>query len=174
MFLIRIATGLFLVVLAGCGRWPDAYAPPPQRGPVPPTDTSSMLLEMDQPDLAPHIVKDIHERYETPWRWTDREPTLNVLAVVIDNLKLSLEFAIYDQGFAQTGPLELEFVVNGHTLDKVRYDTPGLKHYEKSVPPEWLSAVVESTIAIKVEKLYVAPADGAKFGIILAKAGLVQ
>ena len=95
-------------------------------------------------------------------------------AVVIDNLKLSLEFAIYDQGFAQTGPLDLEFVVNGHTLDKVRYDTPGLKHFDKPVPPGWLSAVVESTIAIKVDKLYVAPADGAKFGIILAKAGLVR
>jgi len=133
-----------------------------------------MLLQMDQPDLAPHIVKDIHERYDAPWRWTDREPTLNVLALVIDNLKLSVDFAIYEPGFAQTGPLNLEFVVNGNTLDKVRYDSPGMKHFEKPVPPEWISAVVESSIAIKVDKLYVAPADGAKFGIILASAGFVQ
>lgn len=175
MFLIRIAAGLFLIVLAGCSRLPVTYAPPAQSGAVPAPDTSGMMLEMDQRDLATHIVKDVHPRYDNaPWRWTDSEATFNLLTPVIDNIKLSIDFAIYDAGFAQTGPLELEYLVNGNSLDKVRYTTPGFKHFEKSVPAEWLSTVTQSTIAMKVDKLYVAPADGAKFGVILSKIGFEQ
>jgi hypothetical protein len=174
VFLIRIAAGALLIALTGCGRLPETYAPPAQSVPPPAPDTSPMMLEMDQPDLDAHIVKDVHPRYDTPWRWTDSEGILNVLAVVIDHVKLSVDFAIYDRGFAQTGPLTLEFLVNGNSLDKIRYDKPGFKHFEKPVPPEWLSAVVESAISIKVDKLYIAPDDGAKFGVILSRAGFVQ
>jgi hypothetical protein len=173
VFLIRIAAALLSIALAGCSRLPETYAPPVQSAPPPAPDTSAMMLEMDQPDLDLHIVKDVHPRYDTPWRWTDSEAILNVLAVVIDHLKLSIDFTIYEPGFVQTGPLTLEFLVNGNPLDKVRYDTPGFKHFEKAVPPEWLSAVVESAISIKVDKLYVAPQDGAKFGVIVSRAGLV-
>lgn len=134
---------------------------------------SGMMLEMDQPDLDAHIVKDVHPRYDTPWRWTGSEGTLSVLVPAIDHIRLSADFTIYDIGFAQTGPLTLEFLVNGNSLDKIRYDAPGFKHFEKAVPPEWLSAVVESAIAIKVDKLYVAPQDGAKFGVILSRAGFI-
>jgi predicted small lipoprotein YifL len=171
VFLIRIAAALLSIALAGCGRLPETYAPPVQSVPPQAPDTSAMMLEMDQPDLDLHIVKDVHPRFDTPWRWTDREGTLKVLAVVSDHVKLSVDFSIYEPGFPQTGPLTLEFLVNGHSLDKIRYETPGLKHFEKGVPPEWLWAVDESTIAVKVDKLYVDPHDGAKFGVILARAG---
>ena len=161
------------MIVTGCNRWQEYYAPPRQAGPVPTPDTAGMLLAMNQPDLAGHIVKDVHERYDTPWRWTDREPTLNVLALVIDHVKLSADFTVWDVAFAQTGPLELDFTVNGNSLERVRYDTPGFKHFEKPVPPEWLSVAVESTLAVKIDKLYVAPQDGAKFGVIFSSIGLV-
>jgi hypothetical protein len=47
-----------------------------------------------------------------------------------------------------------------------------MKHFEKPVPPEWLTPESESTITVKVDKLYVAPDDGAKFGIIFSRIGL--
>jgi hypothetical protein len=62
--------------------------------------------------------------------------------------------------------------VNGKLLDKVRYTTPGGKHFEKPVPADWLDANSEASVALSVDKLYVAPRDGAKFGVILTRLGL--
>jgi hypothetical protein len=64
--------------------------------------------------------------------------------------------------------------VNGRLLDKVRYATPGLKQFEKPVPSDWLSADADTTIEMSVDKLYVAPKDGVKFGVILQRIGFKQ
>jgi hypothetical protein len=65
-------------------------------------------------------------------------------------------------------------MVNGRLLDKVRYTTPGYKHFEKLIPSEWLTTDVESTVSVSIDKLYVAPQDGAKFGFILSRIGFLQ
>ena len=59
-------------------------------------------------------------------------------------------------------------------LDKIRYTTPGVKHFEKPVPPDWLSADADTTLGMSIDKLYVAPHDGVKFGVILQRIGLKQ
>jgi hypothetical protein len=56
----------------------------------------------------------------------------------------------------------------------VKYDSPGNKHFEKSVPADWLSADAETTIAVDVDKLYVSPRDGVKFGVILTRIGFLR
>ena len=61
--------------------------------------------------------------------------------------------------------------VNGRTLDKIQYSTPGEKHFEKPIPADWLVTDVESTISINIDKLYIAPQDGEKFGFILSRIG---
>ena len=75
--------------------------------------------------------------------------------------------------FEQTGPVELTFVVNTRQLDKVRYTTPGDKHFQKPIPEDWLTTEIESTISIAIDKMYVGE-DGKKFGFILSSAGFVQ
>jgi hypothetical protein len=62
--------------------------------------------------------------------------------------------------------------VNGKLLDKVRYTTPGGKHFEKPVPAHWLDANTEVNVALSVDNLYVAPRDGAKFGVMVTRLGL--
>jgi len=91
-----------------------------------------------------------------------------------DNVKMSADFAIWDDGFKQTGPLEFSYFVNGRLLDKVKYATPGYKHFEKAVPAGWLAADAESTISVDVDKLYVSPQDGKKFGFILTRIGFLR
>jgi hypothetical protein len=169
--LIRFLAGVLLLILAGCERWPDSYPPPEQRSPVSIRDTSGMLFAMDDPDLPPHIVKDIYERQWFAWRWTGREPTLRILALAIDHVRLQCDFTIWETALAQTGPLELEFFVNGKSLEQIRYAAAGTKHFEKEVPAKWLSTFKESTVAIKIDKLYQAP-DRANLGIILSRFGL--
>ena len=161
--------------LAGCDRLPESYPPPEQRQLQATTpDPSTIMVEMNDPDSAQHIVKDIYEPFGSPWRWTARQPTVKVLVYATDNVKLSTDFAIWDEGLKQTGPLELSFLVNGHLLDKVKYATPGYKHFEKAVPAEWLSTDAESTISVDVNKLYVSSRDGKEFGFILTRIGFIR
>lgn len=164
------------LLFCSCERLPDSYPPPEQRPPLSqtsPSDPTAMMVDMEDPDCALHIVKDIYDS-SISWRWTAKQPTVKVLAYSTDHVSLSTDFALWDEGFKQTGPLELSFFVNGHLLDKVKYTTPGNKHFEKPVPAEWLSTDTETTISVDVDKLYVAPQDGVKFGFILTRIGFVR
>jgi len=133
-----------------------------------------MMVEMNDPDASQHIVKDIYEPFGSTWRWTAKRPTIKVLVYATDNVRLSTDFAIWNEGMQQTGPLELSFFVNDHLLGKQKYATPGYKHFEKAVPAEWLSADTESTVSVDVDKLYVSPQDGKQFGFILTRIGFLR
>jgi len=164
------------LALSACDRFPITYPPPEQRHPVEGANPAAgnMMIEMDSPDASQHVVKDVRDNPGGLWRWTGQEPTFKILVWVTDNIKLKADFTLWDEAFRQTGPLDLQFFVNDKLLDDVRYTTSGHKHFEKPVPPDWLPTDIESTIAIKLDKLYVAPQDGAKFGIILSRIGFEQ
>lgn len=132
----------------------------------------AMMVSMDSSDADVLIVKDIYGGTGISWRWTKQEPTLRIPLLSTENLKFSCDFALWQDSFRITGPVEISFLVNGKLLDKVRYDTPGDKHFEKPVPDNWLTAANEATVALLVDKLYIAPKDGAKFGVILTRVGL--
>jgi len=141
--------------MAGIGPGPDA-----------------MMVAMDNSDADRLIVKDIYGGTGVSWRWTKQEPTVRVPVLSAENIKFSADFALWDDAFKITGPVEISFLVNGKLLDKVRYITSGDKHFEKLVPADWLAGNAEATVAMSVDKLYIAPRDGAKFGVILARLGL--
>ncbi|MBV9768740.1 MAG: hypothetical protein JOZ32_04145 [Bryobacterales bacterium] len=175
--MIRIA-GLLLCVLclASCDRLPDTYPPPEQRHPVegynPGPD--ALMVNMDDSDADSRIVKDIYGATSASWRWTSQNPTVKLLLFSTENLKFIADYAIWDDGFKFTGPLEISFLVNGNLLDKIRYTTPGVKHFDKPVPADWLSVDFPTTVSMFIDKLYVAPRDGAKFGVILVRLGFKQ
>jgi hypothetical protein len=138
----------------------------------PALDPSFMMVEMSDAGAAAHYVKDI-EPGEGWWRWTGQQPTVKILAYTTRNVKLVVDFALWDTAFAQTGPVELSFFVNDHLLDKVHYKASGNQHFEKAIPAAWLRTDVESTASIAIDKLYTAPQDGKKFGFILTRIGFV-
>jgi hypothetical protein len=173
--LTRIAVVIVPLLLGSCDRLPETYPPPEQRQlQALAPDPSAMMVDMSDPDSSQHLVKDVYDAPGSPWRWTAGHPTVKILVYAIENVKLSTDFAIWDEGFKQTGPIELSFLVNGHLLGKEKYVSPGYKHFEKAVPADWLSADTESTITVDVDKLYVAPQDGVKFGFILTRIGFVR
>jgi hypothetical protein len=117
-------------------------------------------------------VKDIYDRSDPSWRWTSQNPTVQMLVLSTEKLKFHADFAIWDDSFKVTGPVEITFLVNDRPLDKVRYTTPGVKQFEKPVPFDWLSADAPTTAGLSIDKIYVAPMDGKKFGVILVRMGL--
>jgi len=168
-----LASGLFL---AGCDRLPESYAPPEQRHPVEGYNPGpeAMMVEMSDPDASLHVVKDIYGPSDPSWRWTAQNPTVRMLVLSTENLKFHADFAIWNDGFKTTGPVEIAYLVNNQVLDRVRYTTPGEKHFDKPVPADWLSPDAETTLAMSVDKVYIAPKDGMKFGVILVRLGLKQ
>lgn len=133
-----------------------------------------MMVEMNDPDASLHIVKDIYGPSDPSWRWTAQNPTVQLLVLSTENLRFIADFAIWDDGFKSTGPLEVSFLVNGKLLDKIRYATPGVKHFEKPVPADWLAADADTTLGISVDKVYIAPRDKMPFGLILVRLGFKQ
>lgn len=175
MFLIRIACLFSLLSLVACDRLPESYPPPEQRPPLEGITPlpEAMMVSMQGSDADAAIVKDIYPASDgINWRWTKQQPTVRVLVLSTTGVKYAADFALWDDAFKITGPLEISFLVNGKLLDKVHYTTSGAKHFEKPVPPDWLLANTEATVALAVDKLYTAPADGAKFGVILVRVGL--
>jgi hypothetical protein len=59
-------------------------------------------------------------------------------------------------------------------LGSVRYPASGEQHFEKPVPPEWVDPAKDTLVAASIDKVWVAPADGAKLGFILTRIGLMQ
>ncbi len=176
MVLIRLGVVFSVLLLAACDRPPDVFPPPEQRHPVVAYNPApeAMMVEMSDPDAALHIVKDIYGQSDPSWRWTAQNPTVKLLVLSTEHLRLHSDFAIWDTGFKSTGPLEISFLVNGRVLDKIRYTTPGVKQFDAPVPPDWLAPDADTTLAMSLDKIYVAPKDGARFGVILVRLGLKQ
>ncbi len=171
-----MAAASLVLALTACQRFPDSYPPPAQRHSVEelPSEPGSMMIEMDSDDVGKHIVKDIYDSKDESWRWTGPNPTLKTLIVRSTNLKFAADFAIWEEAFKQTGPLELSFYLNDRLIDKVRYTTPGSKHFEKAVQQNWVTVNSDGILSIRVDKAYVSAAGGLKFGVILLRIGLTQ
>jgi hypothetical protein len=174
---LKRAAGLlcFLLCLAGCDRFPESYPPPQQRQPPQGFNLgpNGMMVSMEGVEADPFIVKDIYGSGPgIPWRWTRKEPALRVPLLSSEDLRFSTDFTLWAESFKVTGPMEISFLVNGKLLDKIRYTTPGNKHFEKPVPSAWLVTNSEATVGFSIDKVYTAPRGGGTFGVILTRLGL--
>jgi hypothetical protein len=164
------------VVLTGCQKMPETYAPPVQRQPFENFRPFrvSRVVDMSDGDADSHIVRDIPGGGGGSWRWTGARPTVRVALRRADSLNYFIDFSIADATFKVTGPVTLKFFVNDHMLDSMRYEMPGTYHFEKPVPADWIEAGKDATLAAEIDKVWVAPQDGVKLGFILTRIGLHQ
>ena len=163
------------VLICACYRLPETYSPPEQRHPASGENlkVAALMVDMGAPDAPAHIVKDILDGPD-PWRWTGKHPTLRQLLITTQGVKFSADFTLWPEAMKQTGPVTISFFVGDNLLDRVRYDTPGYKHFEKPVPPDWLQTATDTVISAEIDKLYVAPQDGKTFGFILSRMGFTH
>jgi hypothetical protein len=157
-----------------CNRAPQRYRPPEQQAPrgevktVPPVT----MIEMSAPTAPAHFVSDIDGALSADnWRWTGKRPTVRQLVAERNGNKLVADLAVPEGAFQQTGPVTISFFIGDHLLDQVRYEKPGQKHFEKPVPPEWLSVHNDTLIAAEIDKVYVAEKDQTRLGFILVRIG---
>ena len=162
------------LVLAGCSAPPLEYTVPPQHSLVQGTEQLSYAEYVRSTDARAdlHIVKDISTT-PGPWRWTNAAPELRLLVNSEHGRRFRAVFTIHDATFRDTGPLTIAFLINGHLLEEVRYETLGDKTFEKAVPPEYLRAHEENRASMVIRNPWRAPLDGALLGVLWREAGFV-
>lgn len=171
----RAAVVIFAVVLCGCREPALEYAPPAQSPNFEGYKLAPVrVLNMDDPDVGFHLVRDISPALFSSWRWTGQRPAVRLRVRDNENLKYFIDFALPLVTFKDTGPVTITFLVNDHPVDRVRYTNAGTHHFEKPVPQAWIESYKDATVGAEVDKLWVSKDDGAQFGFILIRIGLTQ
>ena len=173
---LRLLVLLGAISAGSCQNMPEPYAPPEQRQPFEnfrPYRVSA-VINMSDGDAASHFVQDISPALAGPWRWTGQRPTVRMAIRANEDLHYAIDFTIPAVTFEQTGPVTMSFYVNGRLLERARYNSAGVQHFTKPVPPEWVEKDKEATVAAEIDKLYVSPDEGSRLGFILTSIGLKQ
>ena len=168
--------GAMCGLLCGCGNLPEPYPPPAQRPFFAAPAEAVRILNMADADAERHFVQEISAELEgNTWRWAGKRPTIRLHPNSIQKLIYSIDFAIADSTFRQTGPVTLSLLVNDHLLGRTRYASPGRRRVEKPVPAEWLRANEDITLAAEIDKLWTPPQQGGTpLGFILIALGLEE
>jgi hypothetical protein len=168
--------GAMCGILCGCGNLPEPYAPPAQRPFFKAPPEAARILSMADAGVESHFVQDISADLQgNTWRWTGKRPTIRLHLNSKQRLVYSMDFAIAEPTFQQTGPVTLSLFVNDHLLGSVRYASPGRQRVERPVPEEWLEAGENATLAAEIDKVWTPPPPGGTpLGFILVALGLQQ
>jgi hypothetical protein len=172
----RLFIASIAVLVSSCQNMPEPYAPPVQRQPFEEgrPHRISRIVNMSDGDWMAHVVQDIPPGEPGPWKWTGQKPAIKVVSRTNQGLRYVIDFALPEATFKETGPVTMTFLVNDRVLDTVRYKASGEQHFEKAVPPEWVEPMKDTLLAASIDKVWIAPADGAKLGFILTRIGLTQ
>jgi hypothetical protein len=166
--------GAMCGLLCGCGNLPEPYAPPAQRPFFEAPPEAARILNMADVDAESYFVQDIGAALQgNTWRWTGKRPTIRLHPNSNQKLVYSIDFAIADSTFQQTGPVTLSLFVNDHLLGRVRYTSAGRRRVEKPVPTGWLDPQQDTTVAAEIDKVWTPPRPGeTPLGFILVALGL--
>ena len=103
--------------------------------------------------------------------WTLDAPELKFWLSSTQDRVFSAHFDISSDTLKQTGPLQIDYFINDHFLERVRYSEAGECSYRHGVPAGWLRTDDYTIVKMKMLNPYIAPADGAKLGVLLVSAG---
>jgi len=168
---------ILLLLLAGaCSRSPDIYQPPIQRKPLTgPEGHLGQFINMSDPAADAFIVRDMSKTTEGgSWRWAYRHPQLRFYLRGVDRLHFEMDSRLAENTFQETGPVTLTISINEHELDKIRFDKPGDRHFDKLVPAAFLLPHSENFVSLETDKQWVSKEDGAVLSFVLVRAGFIK
>lgn len=125
-----------------------------------------------KPGANQYIVKDVlaGDPKATGY-WTLDQPELQFRLSSVKDHIFRERFFLPRETLQQTGPLVVDFYVNGHHLDQVHFTKDGVLLYEHAVPQEWLKIHELTTVRMLVHNPYIAGRDHTRLGFVLLSAG---
>lgn len=105
------------------------------------------------------------------WRWANPRAELRFHLSEVKAQKFSIDFTIADDTYKLTGPVTMQFFLDGKKFASTHLETPGSKHFETPVPESLLKTDAPIVVAAEVDKFYTSSHDGTKLGFILTRMG---
>lgn len=161
-----------LLMLAGCTPQPS-YPVPDQHRPFDPYGvTGDDFMSGGDLYASRFFVKDIWPG-GGPWHWTGAAPELRFRLRSVEHRTLIYDFVVHESTFPSTGPLRVEFFVNGHEITRLTCDRIGDFLVEKPVPSGWLRTGEDTLVLARIENPFRAK-DGGVLGFLIKRAGFVE
>jgi hypothetical protein len=102
--------------------------------------------------------------------WTLDQPELRFRLSSTQHDWFMERFFLPRENLLQTGPLRVDFYVNGHWLDQAVFHKDGDVLYQHDVPAEWLKTGGFTTVRMDIHNPFIAASDGTKLGVLLHSA----
>jgi hypothetical protein len=136
-----------------------------------PSDAFGEVMTIGRPGAAQHVVKGVLVGDpKADGYWTLDQPELRFQLSSNQHHMFRERFYLPLETLKQTGPLMVDFYVNGHLLDRARFAKDGDVVYQHAVPVDWLRTDGVTTVRMRVHNPYIAPRDGARLGVLLRTA----
>jgi hypothetical protein len=138
-----------------------------------PTYAFGETMTAGKPGVSQYIVKDVlaGDGKATGY-WTLDQPELQFRLASLKDHIFRERFFLPRETLQKTGPLVVDFYVNGHHLDQARFAKDGVLLYEHPVPQEWLKIDDVTLVRMLVHNPYIAPSDHTtRLGFVLLSAG---
>jgi hypothetical protein len=136
-----------------------------------PSDAFGEAMTIGRPGAAQYVVKGVLVGDpKADGYWTLDEPEFRFQLSSIQHHVFREHFYLPPETLKQTGPLRVDFYVNGHLLDQARFDKEGDVIYQHDVPVDWLKTGSLTMVRMRVHNPYIAPRDGARLGVLLRSA----
>ena len=138
-----------------------------------PSDAFGDTMTIGRPGASQYVVKDVLiGDPKADGYWTLDAPELRFRLSSVQNHVFRERFFLPRDTLQKTGPLIVDFYVNGHHLDRAQFDKDGDVIYQHDVPVDWLkTGNALTTVRMLVRNPYIAPRDGARLGVLLRSAG---
>ncbi|HWC98948.1 MAG TPA: hypothetical protein VG456_19445 [Candidatus Sulfopaludibacter sp.] len=157
------------LLLCACDRLPETFTVPVQRTALP----AAPSISMSDPHAGEYLAQGFREHSEGPWRWAHDHPVLRFHLPRMDTATFHMTFTQPDSTFQLIGPLTLTVLVNGHAIDRARFDKPGEQQYTHEVAVEYLKPDAVNLVAIEPDKT-ATPNPGEKLSFVLLRAGFTE
>jgi hypothetical protein len=139
--------------------------------PTGPDDVFGEKMTIGKPGAAQYIMKGVLVGdAKSDAFWTLDQPELKFRLSSVEHHVFLERFYLPRETLEKTGPLIIDFYVNGHHLDQERFGKDGEVIYQHDVPEKWLTTAEPTTVRMVIHNPYIAPRDGARLGVLLRAA----
>jgi hypothetical protein len=136
-----------------------------------PNEALGESMAIGKPGAAQYVVKGVLVGDpKSDGFWTLDEPEFRFRLSSVQHHVFRERFLLPQVTLKQTGPLMVDFYVNGHLLDQATFAKEGEKTYQHEVPVEWLKTDSLTIVRMHVHNPYIAPRDGVKLGVLMRSA----
>jgi hypothetical protein len=136
-----------------------------------PSDAFGEVMIIGRPGAAQYVVKGVLVGDpKADGYWTLDETELRFRLSSVQHHVFREHFYLPSETLKQTGPLIVDYYVNGHLADQARFAKDGDTVYQHDVPVEWLKTDSLTTVRMRVHNPYISPRDGVRLGVLLRSA----